>query len=135
MLACPGYNSTGGVGVGGSVWGAGRRANGGRVNGRKVGGRGDGRRHWELEPCTFTPNVIGARKGMDQAQQYLQVRALGVALDSLVRFGVGWAPSQGDESDNAIGRLYQINTLYCDSEFLVLALTYEYVAIFRIGVH
>lgn len=91
---CPGYNSTGGVGGGDSVWGAGRRANGGRVNGRKVGGRGGGRRHWELEPCTFTPNVIGARKGMDQAQQYLQVRAFGVVLDVVVRFAVGLAQSR-----------------------------------------
>lgn len=52
----------------GSVWGAGRRANGAR------GGGGGRIRHWELESCTFTPNVIGVRKGMDQAQQYLQVK-------------------------------------------------------------
>ena len=57
----------GGGGGGSSVWGAGRRANGAR------GGGGGRTRHWELESCTFTPNVIGARKGMDQAQQYLQV--------------------------------------------------------------
>lgn len=55
--------ATGGVGGGGSgVWGAGRRAN-------------EGGRHWELDACTFTPRVIGARKGMGQAQQYLQVSA------------------------------------------------------------
>ena len=57
--------ATGGTGTAGgsSVWGAGRRANG-------VGGS-DG--PYGLESCTFTPVVIGARKGMSQAQQYLQV--------------------------------------------------------------
>lgn len=58
--------ATGGTGAAGSsVWGAGRRANG-------VGGS-NGPRQYELESCTFTPVVIGARKGMSQAQQYLQV--------------------------------------------------------------
>lgn len=58
-------------GGGGGIWGAGRRAQGG-VGGAAVGGRAA--RQWDLETCTFTPMVIGARKGMGQAQQYLQVR-------------------------------------------------------------
>ena len=60
--------ATGGVGAAGSsVWGAGRRAN-------AIGGR-NGPQQYELEACTFSPVVIGARKGMSQAQQYLQVSA------------------------------------------------------------
>ncbi|CAM9320548.1 unnamed protein product [Ectocarpus sp. 12 AP-2014] len=98
--------ATGGVGAGGSVWGAGRRANGGRENGRKVGGRGGGRRHWELEPCTFTPNVIGARKGMDQAQQYLQYdvveRLTGAAFRS--SDGSDCNDSEGSEEGEALLR-------------------------------
>ncbi|CAM9090747.1 unnamed protein product, partial [Hapterophycus canaliculatus] len=58
--------ATGGGGAS-TVWGAGRRA-----NGPKGGSGGRGSRHWELESCTFTPTIIGARKGMNQAQQYLQ---------------------------------------------------------------
>lgn len=50
-------------GGGGGMWGGDRRVTG--------VGRG---RDWELERCTFKPVVIGARKGMQQAQQYLQVR-------------------------------------------------------------
>eukprot|EP00903_Cladosiphon_okamuranus_P016343 g15071.t1 len=78
--------ATGGGGSG-SVWGAGRRANGARG-----GGGGGGRtRCWELESCTFTPNVIGARKGMDQAQQYLQYDV----VDRLT--GVAFRPADDDE--------------------------------------
>lgn len=53
---------TGLGGEGGGVCGAGRRG----------GARGS--RDWELDGCTFSPAVIGARKGMGQAQQYLQVK-------------------------------------------------------------
>eukprot|EP00752_Nemacystus_decipiens_P018403 g16506.t1 len=78
-------------GGGGSVWGAGRRANGARGSG------GLKTRHWELESCTFTPNVIGARKGMDQAQQYLQYDV----VDRLT--GAAFRAPDDDDDDNGDG--------------------------------
>lgn len=54
----------GGGGSGWGIWGAGRRFS--------MPEEGESR-DWGLDGCTFSPAVIGARKGMYQAQRYLQV--------------------------------------------------------------
>lgn len=84
-----------GGGGSGNVWGAGRRANGAR------GGGGGRTRHWELESCTFTPNVIGVRKGMEQAQQYLQVKRGLTAYGRRQPTGTGQKPIASEDVPNA----------------------------------
>lgn len=51
-------------GAGDAVWGSERRGH---------AGKGKGTLDLELEMCTFSPTVIGVRKGMGNAQQYLKV--------------------------------------------------------------